>query len=481
MKTKTLYLVLIILTLFAGAYGKTSNAQVYVIHGIPGQDLGLDPALPVDVAVEGDCLLNGFTYGQVVGPLDLPEGTYNIQISVADTENPCENPPVIDANVPFSAGEVAVVIAHLTEDQSPTASKFLINQKTSYGNELYDMKDEDEDEKQEDEKGHYRYGCCGRPSITLHHTAAAPTVDIELKRSIGDWAGGKQLTDVSNGDQAAVKLLPGNWDISLFPAGSNEAVLGPIDLKVKPRKSYYAFAVGSLDAGTLNLLIYQSDCRDSQLRLIPAVVYVIHGIPGEDLDADPDLPVDISLNGICALPEFTFSEITDPIPLTPGLYNVQIALANPANPCNEPAVIEANIPLYTGENLTIIAHLTEDGQPIASVFMNELNVRRGYFFRAPLVVHHTAAAPAVDVKAGKNRRRILKLENVINGDQGILNTTPGFWKISIAPAGSNNPVFGPVKLRLKNRNAYFVYAVGSLENETFTVLQNIIPLKDLPY
>ncbi|MHC4726068.1 MAG: DUF4397 domain-containing protein [Planctomycetota bacterium] len=458
MKTgkKATGVILAFFLLVTSAYGN-SNALVYVIHGIAGQDLSLAPDLPVDVAVGDSCILEGFTYGQVAGPLELPTGTYDIDISLADNNNPCGNPPVIQADVPFDTGEIAIVIAHLAEDATPTASKFVIN----------------------NSGGHY----CGKfcsPTIFLHHTAAAPEVDIELQRDFGCLAGHRKLNSVANGNQAKFKVNPGDWTISLFPAGLSDKVLGPIKLKAKPCKSYFVFASGSLDTGSLTLLIYKSSLKKgSELELVQAIVYVVHGIPGEDLDLDPDLPVDISLNGVCALPEFTFGEITDALPLTPCVYNVKISLADSANPCNEPAVIETDVDLFAGSNVTIVAHLSEIGEPTASVFANQLGMG-SCFMKSPSVVHHTAAAPTVDVMFKRGRRR-LKLEGLSNGDQGIIATWPGRWQGSITPAGSNDPVFGPFDQWLKNRNAYFFYAVGSLDNETFTILQNEIPLKDLTY
>jgi uncharacterized surface protein with fasciclin (FAS1) repeats len=428
------------------------NATVYVIHGIQGTDLDLDAALPVDVAVDGGCLLQGFTYGQIAGPLSLAPATYNIRIGLADAENPCSAPPVIEADVPFAAGEVAVVIAHLAADGSPTASKFLL-----------DMSATDE----------------GRSRVTLHHTAAAPAVDIDLTGTVCDWQGTKSFENVPNGAQGALTVPPGTWDISLLPAGGASAVLGPQRLAVDSTMAYTVFAVGSLDNDSLTLLIYESDLKaGAEMTLIPAVVYVIHGIPGQDLGLTADLPVDIALNGACALTGFTFGTITDPIELTPGPYNIKIGVANPDNPCSEPPVIEADVKVAAQDNVTIIAHLTDHGAATASVFSNRLDDCHTPL-ESPLIVHHTAAAPAVDIRAEVDTPygfRALFLNDVTNPAQGILTTWPGMWNVSILPAGQNTPVFGPVELTLGAEKAYFLYAVGSLENNTFTVLQNVIPL-----
>ena len=438
--------------LFGPVHAQENAATVYVIHGIQGQDLDLDAALPVDVAVDGGCLLQGFSYGELAGPLNLAPGTYNITIGLADSENPCSNPPVIDAAVPFAAGEVAVVIAHLDADGAPTASKFLLDPSATEE---------------------------GRSRITLHHTAAAPAVDILLSGTVCDWQGQRQFDAVPNGAQGALTVPPGLWDISLRPAGNHTPVLGPQRLEVDPSQAYLVFAVGALGNDSLTLLMYEGVlAADATFSLIPAVVYVIHGIPGQDLGLPAELPVDIALNGACALTGFTFGTVTAPIELTPGTYNLTIGMANPDEPCSEPAIIEADVKLAAQDNLTIIAHLTEHAQATASVFSNTLSDCHPNT-EAPLVVHHTAAAPAVDVRAEVRTAlglRALTLGDVTNGDQGVFTTWPGTWNVSISPAGVKQRVFGPVELELAADRAYFLYAIGSLDSGTFTVLQNTIDL-----
>ena len=431
-------------------WAQDGDASVYVIHGIQGQDLDLEATLPVDVAVDGACTLQGFTYGQVAGPLNLAAGTYNIKIGLADPENPCSGAAVIEADVPFEAGEVAVVIAHLAADGTPTASKFLL-----------DMSATDE----------------GRSRISLHHTAAAPAVDISLTGTVCDWQGSRSFTGVPNGAQGTLTVPPTKWEASLFPAGGDTPVLGPQPLTIDSARAYLIFAVGSLENGSLTLLVYEGDlAADATLTLVPAVVYVIHGIPGQDLGLPAELPVDIALNGACALTGFTFGTITDPIELTPGAYNIKIGVANPDNPCSEPAVIEADVKFAAQSNVTVIAHLDEHAAATASVFSNMTDDCPAT--EAPLVVHHTAAAPAVDIEAAVAIPfgfRSLYLMDVTNGAQGVLATWPGTWSVSIHPAGAHTVVFGPADLELEAKKTYLLYAVGSLDNGTFTVLQNVIP------
>ena len=57
-----------------------------------------------------------------------------------------------------------------------------------------------------------------------------------------------------------------------------------------------------------------------------------------------------------------------------------------------------NVKVPAGANITVVAHLDADGDPKLTPFVNDVSkIPAG---DARLVVRHTAAAPAVDVRAG---------------------------------------------------------------------------------
>ncbi len=208
-----------------------------------------------------------------------------------------------------------------------------------------------------------------------------------------------------------------------------------------------------------------------------ATVYVVHGIPGSDLGLDPELPVDISLNGECAIQDFRFGDILGPLELPAGTYDIEISLADAENPCGNPAVISvAGLELMDGVNYSVVAHLDELGSPIASAFVNNVDpTGRG---KARLIAQHTAAAPAVDVTVAREEDGTgpsLTISDFVNGDQAEAEVRPGEWWVSIAPAGSGMPVFGPVAVELEPFTAYLVYAVGSVDTGTFTLLVEPVP------
>ncbi len=197
-----------------------STADVYVVHGINGEDLGATAELPVDVNISGvGCALQEFKFGEVVGPVPLPAGTYDVTISLANIDTPCSNDAVISASITLEAGKTYTVIAHLSAASAPTASLF--------ENDLSATEP-------------------GKARVIVHHTAAAPAVDITVQRDAEDPKSPKlTIENFANGDQAAAEVRPGEWDVSIAPAGTSTPVFGPAAVELKPFTGYLIYAVGT--------------------------------------------------------------------------------------------------------------------------------------------------------------------------------------------------------------------------------------------
>ena len=205
----------------------------------------------------------------------------------------------------------------------------------------------------------------------------------------------------------------------------------------------------------------------------PAEVFVIHGIPGADVGAPGSLPVDISVNGACAIRGLQFKQIVGAFHFAPGTYSFAIHLANASAPCSNPAVIgPASIPLFSGENSTIIAHLTTAGAPTASKFVN--NLSKTSPGRNRVSVFHTANAPAVDVYLTPNFGDVLATAGlatgVVNGEFGTLPAPAAAVQLVLTAAGSRAAAFGPAVVRLEPNKAYFFYVVGSLARGTLDIV-----------
>lgn len=195
-----------------------------------------------------------------------------------------------------------------------------------------------------------------------------------------------------------------------------------------------------------------------------AAIYVVHGIPGAG-----GFPVDVSVNGACALPGFTFGQRVGPLPLPAGDYVIAVHAPSDGS-CGGPAAIgPVTLSFADGDNKTIIAHLSEMGAPMASVFTNDFSpTPRG---SARIIAHHTAAAPSVDVVVARDYYgggQRITARDFANGDQIKAEVRPGDWQVALEVGGS--AVYGPTPLTLKPFTAYSVYAVGDFGGGSFEYL-----------
>jgi hypothetical protein len=114
-----LQLAALCLALGASAFA-ANDGYLYIVHGIPGRDIAdnLNPGLPVDILINSkSCLVRGLTFGNSSGPFSLAAGTYDVQISMANTLAPCTNPPLIDSEVTLTPGENVSAVAAISGTQ----------------------------------------------------------------------------------------------------------------------------------------------------------------------------------------------------------------------------------------------------------------------------------------------------------------------------------------------------------------------------
>jgi hypothetical protein len=202
-----------------------------------------------------------------------------------------------------------------------------------------------------------------------------------------------------------------------------------------------------------------------------ATLRVGHGIPGKDVsDAlDPALPVDVCVGSTPIITGFTFGTIAGPFSLPAGTYPVDISLANTLAPCSNDPVLSKNFTLNDGDNVTIMAHLEEGGGLTATAFDNALAMAPEAG-SAKIVAHHLANAPAVNFSVQKFIRTLLTVPGVENGMQAAADLEAGLLNINISPSGSNLPIIFQRKVNFTAGLTYIAYAVGSLENGTFTIM-----------
>src|SRR5215213_10409217 len=164
-----------------------------------------------------------------------------------------------------------------------------------------------------------------------------------------------------------------------------------------------------------------------------AEVSILHGVPGAT--------VDVYANGKALLKNFKPGTLTDPQSLPAGTYDLKVVKAGDG--ADGDAVIEAdNVKVPGGANITVVAHLNEDGDPTLTPFVNDVSkIPAG---KARITVRHTAAAPAVDVRAGGEP----VFANLSNPKEKSAEVDAGTVKADVVLEGTDDVVIGPASLNL---------------------------------
>jgi hypothetical protein len=187
-------------------------------------------------------------------------------------------------------------------------------------------------------------------------------------------------------------------------------------------------------------------------------IHLIHGIP--------NTPVDVIVGGQVVFAGFKFGETKDLSSFAgQTLAGLKVNLAGTATT----AIDAGNTPLPASGNYTVIAHLDASGNPKLSVFQNDTSKIPAGSGR--LTVRHTAAAPAVDVRANG----AVAFAGVTNPNGGSATLPVGTISATVVPAGATTPVvIGPANLAIQDGSSLIVYAVGSLSGNSLTVLTESI-------
>jgi Domain of unknown function (DUF4397) len=187
-------------------------------------------------------------------------------------------------------------------------------------------------------------------------------------------------------------------------------------------------------------------------------VSVVHGIPQQ--------PVDVYVNGTKTIADFQPGKVAGPLELPAGSYD--LALTKPGEPLANAILKADDAQIPGGASLSIVAHLDANGKPKITPFVND--VSRLAAGKARLIVRHTAAAPTVDVRAGGQP----VFTNLTNPNEAKADLDAGSVSADVVLAGESDAVLGPADLNLAEGTATIVYAVGSAQDDTLSLVSQTI-------
>ena len=179
-----------------------------------------------------------------------------------------------------------------------------------------------------------------------------------------------------------------------------------------------------------------------------ATVYVLHGVKGAT--------VDVYVNGALTLDDFAPGTLTEGLKLPAGDYDLKVVAADAPNG-DAPAIIEANdVAVPAGANVTVVAHQNAAGDGYAlTPFVNDLSATEAG--KARITVRHTAAAPAVDVRANG----AVAFPGLTNPNAATADLAAGTISADVVVAGTETVAIGPADVALAEGTHTVVYAWGS--------------------
>jgi hypothetical protein len=193
-------------------------------------------------------------------------------------------------------------------------------------------------------------------------------------------------------------------------------------------------------------------------------LYLAHAASGRNISAgtNPEVPIDVSVNGNCIAGGLSFAEIRGPFAIQAATVAFRVSKANAENPCSEPAVFTANSALAA--TVTYMGVLSLDNSNNITGQLYPLNL-------TPLAVGHTRAI--VINATHQNLSVTITADPRTDGSGGQFPVPAGSMQAGTPPAGlafasvysSGNALqAGPVSIQTLKRNVYVYVFAGSATN-----------------
>jgi hypothetical protein len=200
------------------AWAQARNSTVTIVHGLP--------EFTADIYVDGELLLSGFRPEEATDPMELPAGTYHVDIRNAG--DPEDAAPALAADLQVPGGKNLSVIAHLNESGEPTVSVF--------DNDVSPVP-------------------AGRSRLLLRHQAAASPVDLLVD-------GKSVVRNVASGEQDGMVIPSAPHEIAV-EGEDGDSLPSPTSLEVEDGTAYYLYLIGSTEEATLDLMVQPVTGLDS--------------------------------------------------------------------------------------------------------------------------------------------------------------------------------------------------------------------------
>ena len=209
-----------------------AQSYTYVVHGIPGRDVGeaYNPSFPIDVSVDGACIVKNAQFGNIIGPVEIPSGAVTVLAYTANATNPCSGRAILGTQAGVASGQTISVVAGETANRALTFNPLIVDLRPVAFNS-------------------------GR--VVVYHQADAPTLDVGAALTADQQ--NVTLSDIGlagigpgQGKAAVVKSGTVYLGRVTFP-GAAEPSYGP-PTTVGDRAVEVEYLVGSAATGSLTVI-----------------------------------------------------------------------------------------------------------------------------------------------------------------------------------------------------------------------------------
>jgi hypothetical protein len=208
-------------------HATAQNTYLYIAHAAPGRNVSATPApnpeYPVDFSVNGICLAQGISFGEIRGPLSGPAGTYTVQFTAANSASPCQGNSVLIASVTFVPGATYFGVLTVNASNHVIGQIYLANLTPVAA-------------------GTGRFEVINATVDTLN--------TLLYNRNDGGLAGSLTVPASTIVDGFA---FSGLYTTNITDAG-NKVLVGPVDVEVEPRNSYLYVLAGSTTNQSVQLI-----------------------------------------------------------------------------------------------------------------------------------------------------------------------------------------------------------------------------------
>ncbi|MFA4840918.1 MAG: DUF4397 domain-containing protein [Agrococcus sp.] len=199
-----------------------------------------------------------------------------------------------------------------------------------------------------------------------------------------------------------------------------------------------------------------------------ATVSVLHLIP--------ETTVDAYIDGTEVIGGFEPGELSDPMTLVAGSYDVELYAEGEGPGDAEPVARASGVEVTAGVNLTIAGHLSESGEPTLTAFPIDTDpVPAG---QGRLTLRHLAAVPGADIRADG----AVIVQGLRNSQEASLVVPAGTVSADLVRADTQGVgvLVPPTDLEVAEGVNTIVTAWGSEDQETLQLAVQVVEAHSAP-